>query len=222
MARLTGDSIEQFRSGDGFKKIDYLSLKRDKEIAKIRLLYNGVNDIEGIVTHRVKVDKWGLPVNCLLEQGSPIDDCPFCREKYPKQARIYIPVFDENEQTFKFWDRPNSFYSQLSGICSRNPNTVSQVFEIERNGEEGSKRPSYQFYPVGQPDGTTIDDILDDCGFEEMPDAVGTKILDKSADDMEYYIRNGAFPSNNEDAPARRTPSEDAPIRRRSRGGDRF
>ena len=222
MARLTGDSIEQFRSGDGFKKIDYLSLKRDKEIAKIRLLYNGVNDIEGIVTHRVKVDKWDLPVNCLLEQGSPIDDCPFCREKYPKQARIYIPVFDENEQTFKFWDRPNSFYSQLSGICSRNPNTVSQVFEIERNGEEGSKRPSYQFYPVGQPDGTTIDDILDDCGFEEMPDAVGTKILDKSADDMEYYIRNGAFPSNNEDAPARRTPSEDAPIRRRSRGGDRF
>ena len=221
MARLTGNNIEQFRSGDGSKKIDYLSLKKDKETAKIRLLYNGVNDIEGIVTHRVKVDKWDLPVNCLLEQGSPIDDCPFCRERYPKQARIYIPVFDENDYAFKFWDRPNSFYSQLSGIVSRNPNTVSQVFEIERNGEEGSKRPSYAFYPVGQPDGTTIDDILEDCGYEKMPDPVGTKILDKTADEMEYYIRNGSFPSEGE-TPARRTPADDVPIRRRNRGGDRF
>ena len=95
------------------------------------------------------------------------------------------------------------------------------MFEVERNGEEGSKRPAYSFYPVGQPDGTTIEDILEDCGFEEMPDAVGTKILDKSADDMEYYIRNGAFPADRE-APSSRGASEEVPVRRRTRGGDRF
>lgn len=222
MARLTGDNIEQFRSGSGSTKIDYLSLKEDKETAKIRLLYNNVSDIEGIVVHRVKVDKWDLPVNCLLEPGAPIDDCPFCREKYPKQARIYIPVFDENDYKFKFWDRPNSFYSQLSGQVARNPNTVSQIFEIERNGENGSKRPSYSFYPQGQPDGTTIDDILEDCGYEQMPDPVGTKILDKTADDMEYYIRNGSFPKEDDMPVRRRGREEDDAPRRRGRGGDRF
>lgn len=231
MSRLTGENIEQFRSGNGgeFKKIDYLSLKKDKEIAKIRLLYNGADDIEAYVVHRVKVRfndrEFDLPVNCLAENS--IEDCPFCKAKLPKSARIYIPVFDEKDGTFKFWDRPNSFYSQLSGVCSRNPNTVSQVFEIERNGEEGSNRPGYQFYPIGQPDGTTIDDILDDCDFEEMPDPVGTKILDKTADEMEYYITHGEFPSerSDEDVPVRRRGSEDNTSRseRRTRGrGDRF
>ena len=224
MAKLTGNNIEQFKSGNGALKIDYLSLKEDKETAKIRLLYNSVDDIEGIVVHRVKVGEWELPVNCLLEEGAPIDDCPFCRENYPKQARIYIPVFDEGDYKFKFWDRPNSFYSQLSGQVARTPNTVSQVFEIERSGKRGSNRPGYAFYPQGQPDGTTIDDILDDCGYDKMPDPVGTKILDKSADDMEYYIRNGEFPSS-EEAPVRRRGREEdtepAP-RRRGRSGDRF
>lgn len=222
MARLTGNNIEQFRAGGSGNKIDYLSLKEDKEVAKIRLLYNSADDIEGIVVHRVKVGEWDLPVNCLLEQGSPIDDCPFCRERYPKQARIYIPVFDEDDGKFKFWDRPNSFYSQLSGVCARNPNTVSQVFEVERSGEKGSKRPNYSFYPQGQPDGTTIDDILDDCGLDEMPDAVGTKILNKSSDDMEYYIRNGSFPSEEEPPVRRRGREEGETPRRRGRGGDRF
>ena len=231
MSRLTGDNIEQFRApseGGDFKKIDYLSLKEDKEVAKIRLLYNGAEDIEAYVVHRVKVrfnneKEYELPVNCLMERDGVLDDCPFCREKYAKQARIYVPVFDEQTGTFKFWDRPNSFYSQLSGVCSRNLNTVSQVFEVERNGEKNSKRPSYQFYPIGQPDGTTIDDILDDCGYDEMPNPVGTKILNKNADEMEYYIAHGEFPSNREDTPVRRRGSEDTPREERRRGrGDRF
>jgi hypothetical protein len=233
MARLTGDNIEQFRSGGGgdFKKINYFSLREDKETARIRLLYEGADDIEGYSVHRVKVGDWELPVNCLLEKDSPIDDCPFCRERYMKQARVYVPVYDEDAQEFKFWDRPNSFYGQLTGLCARYPNIVSQVFEVERSGEKGSNRPSYQFYPIGQPDGTTVNDILDDCELDEMPNAVGTKILDKTADEMEYYIQHKEFPSkDSSDTPVRRRgseQSEDRPARRgrgsEARGrGDRF
>ena len=127
MSRLTGDNIEQFRapseSGD-FKKIDYLSLKEDKEVAKVRLLYNGAEDIEAYVVHRVKVrfnneKEYELPVNCLMERDGVLDDCPFCREKYAKQARIYVPVFDEQTGTFKFWDRPNSLYVLVISILYR-------------------------------------------------------------------------------------------------------
>lgn len=212
MARLTGDNIEQFKSGSGsgeFKKINYLSLKEDKETVRIRLLYDGADDIEGYSVHRVKVGDYELPVNCLLERDGSIDDCPFCREKYPKQARVYVPVYDEDAGEFKFWDRPNSFYGQLTGLCGRYPHIVSRVFEVERNGEKGSNRPSYQFYPIGDKDGTTIDDILDDCGLEELPSAVGTKILDKTADEMEYYLAHGEFPSKERE--------NSTPVRRRGK-----
>ncbi len=55
-----------------------------------------------------------------------------------------------------------------------------------------------------------------------MPDAVGTKILNKTADEMEYYIRNGSFPSGEDQPIRRRGREEDDAPRRRSRGGDRF
>ena len=227
MARLTGENIEQFKSSSGgsSRKINYFSsLKKDKDTGRIRLLYNGAEDIEGYVVHRVKVGDYELPVNCLYEQGGSIEDCPFCKTGLAKQARVYIPVFDEKDGEFKFWDRPNSFYSQLSSLCARYPNIVSQVFEVERHGDTG-KKSDYSFYPIGQPDGTTIDDILDDCDFDEMPSALGTKIIDRNADDMEYYVKHGEFPSANEE-PVRRDRSEDdAPRSERSsrRGrGDRF
>lgn len=229
MARLTGENIEQFRSSDGgsSRKINYFnSLKNDKDTGKIRLLYNGAEDIEGYVIHRVKVGDYELPVNCLLEKDGVIDDCPFCKAGIAKQARVYIPVLDEKDGEFKFWDRPNSFYSQLSSLCARYPNIVSQVFDVERHGVAG-KKSDYSFYPIGQPDGTTVDDILDDCDFDEMPSALGTKILDKTADEMEYYISRGEFPSerSSDDTPVRRRGSEDDNARseRRTRGrGDRF
>lgn len=229
MARLTGDNIEQFRasSGGNSRKINYFnSLKKDRDTGKIRLLYNGAEDIEGYVVHRVKVGDYELPVNCLYEQGGSIEDCPFCKAGFPKQARVYIPVLDETDGEFKFWDRPNSFYSQLSSLCGRYPHIVSQVFDVERHGEAG-KKSDYSFYPVGQPDGTTIDDILDDCDLDEMPSALGTKIIDRNADDMEYYVKHGEFPSDDDGGtPVRRRGSEDDTPRserstRRGRG-DRF
>lgn len=225
MARLTGDNIEQYRAGGNTGKINYFALKEDKDTARIRLLYNGAEDIDGFTVHRVKVGDWERPVNCLLEKDSPIDDCPFCRERYPKQARMFIPVYNEDMNEVQMWERPNSFYGKISGLCARYPNIVSQVFDVERNGAKGYQKTDYSFYPIGQPDGTTIEDILDDCGLDELPKALGTKVLDKSADEMEYYIANGEFPSNAE-TPVRRRGSEDAPKSEgrpsRGRGRDRL
>ena len=48
----------------------------------------------------------------------------------------------------------------------------------------------------------------------EIPEVLGTIILDKSADDMEYYLDNECFP-NNDGAPKR---SESARTERADRG----
>lgn len=223
MGRITGSNIEQFSAGSG-KKLNYFTLKKDKDVARIRFLYNGAEDIDGYVVHRVKVGDYERPVNCLYERDGAIDDCPFCKAKIARQARVFIPVFNEDIGEIQIWERPNSFYGQLAGWCARYPNTVGQVLEVERNGEAGSRSTTYTFYPVGQPDDTTVNDILDDCDMDELPKVLGTKVLSKTADDMEYYLQNGEFPDRTEtEAPQRRSRGTDDTSRRTARGrGDRF
>lgn len=231
MSRLTGENIEKFYSGDGDKKkIAYFSLKDNGDTARIRFLYNGAEDIDGYTVHRVKVGDYERPVNCLLEKDSPIDDCPFCKAKIAKQARVFIPIFNEDTGELQVWERPNTFYGKIAGLCARYPNIVSQVFEVERRGAKGYQKTDYDFYPVGQPDGTTIEDILDDCELDELPEIVGSRFLmSKTADEMEYYVQHGEFPDTRDSAPVRRRdrraePSDaepnDEPVttRRRSRG----
>lgn len=233
MARLTGENIEQFsqRSGNNSSG-SYFKLSKDGEVARVRFLYNSAEDIDGYAVHPVKIPgiDYERNVNCLRDKEDPIDKCPFCRAKLPLKAKVYIPLYNEDVGEFQVWERGSNMYGRLSSLCARYPNIVNRVFEIERNGAPGYQKTDYAFYPVGDSDGTTIEDILNDLDMTEIPSPVGTKIMDKSAEDMEYYLKNGEFPST-DSAPIRRrgSSSEDEAPRRRanrdvsSRGrGDRF
>lgn len=220
MARLTGANIEQFNSGSG-NKGSYFSLKDDKDTARVRFLYNGAEDIEGYAVHKVTVGDRERYVNCLVEDGGTVADCPFCQAKLPKFARMFIPLYNEDTDQIQTWERGKTFYGQISGLCARYPNLVSRTFDIERNGKAGDQGTTYSIYPVGDPDGTTVQDILDDMGVEALTNPLGTIILNKSAEDMEHYLDTGDFPTD--DAPIRRRSSGSEDSGRRARGrGDRF
>ena len=226
MGRLTGDNIEQFRdysnSGSG-KRRNYLTLKDKGDSVKGRILCENVDDIECYVVHRVKVGDWEREVNCLYEDGGSIEDCPLCMAKIPRSAKIFIPFYDKADNVIKMFERPNSFYSKVSGYCARYAPIVNYEVELVRNHEKDSKKPDYDIFPSRNPDDTTIDDILDDLGLDEMPKILGSYVLEKTADEMDAFVRDGEF-SDNTDVPVRRSRSErqdeDTP-RRRSRG-DRF
>lgn len=229
MGRLTGANIEQFRnsSGDGSgKKRKYLSLKDHGDTAVGRILCEKAEDIECYVVHRVKVGDYEREVNCLYEQGGSIEDCPFCKAKIGRAAKIYIPFYDEDTNEIKIFERPNNYYSKIAGYCSRYAPLVECPVEIVRNGKAGYTKTDYDIFP-GKGDGTTIDDLLEDAGEEELPKILGTYVLDKTADDMEYYLANNEFPEDGgrEATPTRRRGGdEEETPRRRARGGgrDRF
>ena len=220
MARLTGSNIEQFNAGSGSSKGSYFSLKDDKDTARVRFLYNGAEDIEGFTVHRVKVGDRERYVNCLVEDKGSIADCPFCQAKYPKFAKMFIPLYNEDTDQIQTWERGQKFYGTISGLCARYPKIVSRTFDIERNGKAGEQTTTYSVYPVGDADGTTVQDILDDMGMESLPNPLGTIILNKSADEMEAYIETGDFPMTENPVRRRSADNDDTP-RRRGRG-DRF
>lgn len=220
MARLTGANIEQYNSGSSSNS-GYFSLKDDKDTARVRFLYEGAEEVEGFTVHRVAVGDRERYVNCLVEEGGSIADCPFCQAKYPKFTKLFIPLYNEDADQLQVWERGQKFYGTISGLCARYPNLVSRTFDIERNGKKGEQTTTYSVYPVGDADGTSVQDILDDLGIEAMPNPLGTIILNKTADEMEQYIERGEFPSNDTPPVRRRGGSEDGNRRTRGRG-DRF
>lgn len=205
MARFRHDEVDHYGGQGG---AGYFSLKNDKDVAQVRFLYNGIDDVEGYAVHQVEIDGKKRYVNCLREYNQPLDACPFCKARMFTQAKLFVPLYNMDEQKVQIWERGKKFFSKISSICARYPNVVSHVFEIERNGKKGETTTTYEIYEISQDD-TTLEDL------PEANDPLGSVILDKSADDMEFYLENEYFPPDGDEAPIRRRErSEEEPRRR--------
>lgn len=165
----------------------YLSLKNDKDVARVRFLFNGIEDVEGFAVHEIELDGKKRYVNCLREYGDPVDVCPCCQGKLPTYVKYFVPLFNIDQGKIQTWERGKKFGAKLSSMCSRYPNLVSHTFEIERNGVAGDQQTSYEIYETGQ-DNATLED------FDEVPDVLGTHVLDKTADELECFMNDGYFP----------------------------
>lgn len=194
MARFKYDEAEHYggQGGGGF-----FYLKDDKDVAQVRFMYSGIDDVEGMSVHQVEIGDKKRYVNCLREYNQPVDVCPFCREKMFTNAKLFIPIYDVDSGDVKIWERGKKFFSKISSLSARYPDIVSHVFEIERNGKKGETTTSYEIYEVDH-DETTLDDLPD------RPKILGGLVLDKTAEDMEYYLDEGQFPPEEDEEPVRR------------------
>lgn len=209
MARFKADEAKNYggQGGGGF-----FSIQNDKEVKQVRFMYETLDDIEGMSVHKIKLrnqdgDEKDRYVNCLREYNQPVDDCPFCREHINTQARLFIPVYNVEEDTVQIWDRGKTMFQKMTSFCSRyskeGTHIVNNLCEIERNGKPKDKKTSYEIYYVDRDD-TELDDLPD------APKILGGFVLDKSADDMEYYLENKEFPPTEDDEE-----EDDTPVRRR-------
>ena len=186
----------------------FFSLKDDKDTAQVRFLYDSIDDVEGFAVHEIEIDGKKRAVNCLREYGAPLDDCPFCKNGMPVRVKYYVPLLQLADNKVVLWERGKKFGAKLSSMCSRYPHLVSHTFEIERNGKAGDQQTTYEIYETGQDD-TKIGDF-------EVPEALGTVVLDKSVEDMQYFLDRGVFMNDGSNGsnsrressePIRRTPS---------------
>lgn len=189
MGRFKADEVDNYGGNGG---TGFFSLKDDKDVARVRFMYNGINDVEGYAVHEVDVDGRKRYVNCLRNYNDPVDSCPFCAAKKFQVAKLFIPLFDVDEERIKVWERGKKFFSKISSICARYSDLVSHIFEIERNGKRGSTQTTYEIYEVEQDD-TQLEDL------PELPEIIGGFVLDKTADEMEYYLENGEFPEDSDE-----------------------
>lgn len=234
MGRISLNDLDNY--GNGGNGGSFFKLSNDKEVARVRLMLNKPEDIENFMygVHEVEVGDRKRYVNCLRSYDEPVDKCPFCEAKKKVIPKIFVPLYNEDAEEVQVWDRGKKFMSTLSSFMARyaKPTLVSHVVEIERNGKPKDMQTTYALYEVDKDD-TTLEDL------PEPVEVLGTIILDKTEDDMNYYLEAGEFPPEDEEQPVRRRTSrreepedteeeeppfdedeEEKPQRRSSRRGD--
>lgn len=203
MARFSANEADNYggQGGAGFFR-----LANDGDVARVRFMYNSIDDVEGVSVHIVELNGKKRYVNCLRDYNDPIDKCPFCRERMAVMAKLFVPVYDVDEDRVKIWERGKKFFNKISGLCSRYKKLVEKEFDIERHGKAGSTDTTYEIFPVDDSEKLSMKDL------PEIPEDFAKFVLEKSAEDMEYYLEEGQFPPEDDD---------EAPRRRGSRNGGR-
>jgi hypothetical protein len=180
-----------------------------------------MNDFPGYAVHRVQIGDKPRYVNCLREAGEPVDVCPFCAlgREDPEISKVYvklfIPLYNIDADEVQLWERGKAFFKKLSSYISHTPNASRAITEIERVGKKGDTNTDYNLYEKrDEDDGFDIANVRDD-----IPEIMGGVILDKTTEDMEYYLRHGEFEdtSKKDDRTTRRERrEEDSGMRRRT------
>lgn len=221
MGRL---GIEDYENYGNSSNTSFFSLKDDGDVARVRFMYNSAQDIVGFAAHKIKIDDRDRFVNCLREYNEPVDKCPFCAAHNFQTVKLYVPLYNEDTKEVQLWERGKKFFGKLGSLCARYSKAdvpfVAYQFEIERNGKKGDKETTYEIYRTDdEPDNTTLEDL------PEIPNPLGTILMDKTAEEMRYFLENEEFPENSPSVSRgnrREREEEPQPTRRTPRGrGDR-
>lgn len=199
MGRISFNELDNYKSSGN---ANYFKLENDGDSALVRFMYNGIDDVEGTAVHTIPVEgsQWGRDVNCLRAYNEPVDECPLCKAGYGVKAKIFVPLYNVDDDEVQIWTRSKGYGSVLSSLISHDTKKgnsfVNNIYSIERKGKKGDKQTTYREY-LEDTDETELEDL------PEAPDPIGTVVMDKSFDELQYYVDNGEFPDK-DSKPVRR------------------
>ena len=98
MGRFVANEVDNYGGSGGSS---FFTLKDDGDVARVRFMYNSMEDVVGYAVHEVEIDGKKRYVNCLRSYNEPKSKCPFCNANSFQKAKLYIPVYDIDEDEIK-------------------------------------------------------------------------------------------------------------------------
>lgn len=217
MARVSFDTFQQTAAqsdGGSNDGIGFFSLKNDGDEAVVRILHDSPDTFDIVATHTVQIGERYRKVSCLRNPGDAVECCPLCKTGAKLGYRFFVHMlqYGKDEQgkvTVKpvVWDRSAKQMSQKLVTMIQEYGPLSDcVFKVRRNGKSGDKDTTYEILfanpSVYRPDLYP----KDDKAFENY-NTMGSKVLDKTFEEVSEFVATGSFPArggnrNNSTAPA--------------------
>ena len=211
MARFQAKDVENYKTSNGGS---FFSLANDKDYARVRLMYNDMNDVELFSVHEVEANGQTYWVNCLREYDQPVDNCPLCKAGNRLQVKMWVPLYMEDTQEVKIWERGRTFISKLESANRRFNPLVSNIFEIERNGKKGDQNTTYELIQTHH-DNVTLAEL------PQAPQIEGTIVKTLSFDELQDFVQTGKLAgatsaTRNPATDRRPTSNNETPVTRRT------
>jgi len=178
---------DKYKSAGG----GYFSLKNNNDNATVRFLYDVTDasklegkDLDAYVVHQVEIGGKRRYVKC-LETG----DCPLCKSGNKPQLKIFLQLFDYEDEKVKIWERGASFISTMIGLINNYGALSERKIKVERHGVKGDTGTTYQMYALDKDGGKLAD-------FDKQ-ELLGKFIFTKTKEEMVSFL-NGETPAKTE------------------------
>lgn len=211
MAQISFDVASQMEAdraqNSNNNSFDFFTLRNDGDEAIVRFAYNDTSTFKIYTVHDVELETGGQrknrKVSCLRNPHDPINMCPLCSSGRSSRNMFLIEMIQyvTDPQTNAIvpkpfvWERSMSYAARLKSLLDEYGPLTDCIFKIKRCGAAGSRDTTYEIYygsPKMYPDEIYVKDFsgLSDLNF------LGTVVLDKNYDEIDYYLNTGRFPQS--------------------------
>lgn len=135
----------------------YFSLKKHGDKAPVRLLYSDPtgDDLDWYPVHDLNAGKENAYSDYVLCDE---EDCALCQDGSRAQLKVFIQLLDERDNKQKVFVRNDKYLQKLLAFVERYGPLVERPYEIERNGQSGDTKTTYEFFHSDK-DGKTASDF---------------------------------------------------------------
>lgn len=217
MAKISFNDY-QANSFSGSSNVGFFSLQNDGDEAIVRILHDSVDSFDIVSVHDVPVQGRNRKVDCLRTMRDPLDKCPFCSAGHKTFQRFYIHLlrYDKDPSTGdiivspQIWERSASYGTTLKNLMDEYGPLSECIFKVRRNGAKGDLHTTYSIM-FGNPAIYKEEFYPKDVSLFDDYSVVGSVVMSKTADEMNYYIQTGDFESSETVNESTSSPQQQAP-----------
>ena len=196
MPRISGiDAITEAMERSGSSGNSFFSLKNHADQAKVRLLFEDLNDADTYFLHKVMVGGKQRWVDCLNSDDKNPKPCALCEAGNKIEMRMILTLYDHADKSIKIWDRGKEMIRIINGIYSTyGAPLYNRDFLIIRNGKPGDQKTTYTVNGLDRDQDPAITEMYKKMTEERDPVSApdGAYILEKTYDEMKALIAQGA------------------------------
>jgi len=219
------DEIEAQTQGNGGPGSDvgFFTLRNDNDEAVVRFMCDSTDDFEILTVHDVQIGSKYRKVNCIRDPREPLDNCPLCKSGARINNRFFIKLLQYDKVTdpatgmvrvvpkAMMWERSTAYAKTLKSYLDNYGPLSDIICKIIRHGKAGDMQTTYEIVPNLSKAVYKDEIYVKDTSLFGDFEAFGTVVMDRTADEMNYFLASGEFPARQRQEGSAQ-PAEAAPV----------